>query len=117
MNRFTGFLAAAALTLLTATQSSLGARIPDPPRLRSGQAGSRSDATITHVLNRLTFGARPGDLDRVQAMGLAAWIDQQLHPSRIDDQTADARLPQLADPPDARSEEHTSELQSRQYLV
>ncbi|HXD18637.1 MAG TPA: DUF1800 domain-containing protein [Vicinamibacterales bacterium] len=114
MNRFTGFLAAAALTLLTATQSSLGARIPDPPRLRSGQAGSRSDATITHVLNRLTFGARPGDLDRVQAMGLAAWIDQQLHPSRIDDQTADARLPQLADPPDAATPQERRRFARRQ---
>ena len=33
--------------------------------------------------NRLTFGARPGDVDRVRAMGLKKWIDQQLHPNRI----------------------------------
>ena len=59
----------------------------------------RDDATITHVLGRLTFGARPGDVDRVRPMGLAAWIDQQLHPSRIDDHAAEARLPQLDDPP------------------
>jgi len=34
-------------------------------------------------LNRLTFGARPGDLERVEAMGVKKWIDLQLHPERI----------------------------------
>ncbi|HTA25682.1 MAG TPA: DUF1800 domain-containing protein [Terriglobales bacterium] len=45
-----------------------------------------------HVLNRLTFGPRPGDVERVQAMGVDHWIDQQLHPERIDDDAVDARL-------------------------
>jgi uncharacterized protein (DUF1800 family) len=45
-----------------------------------------------HVLNRLTFGPRPGDVERVQAMGIDHWIDQQLHPERIDDDAVDARL-------------------------
>jgi uncharacterized protein (DUF1800 family) len=51
------------------------------------------------VLSRLTFGARPGDVERVQAMGVSAWIDQQLHPSRIDDHAADAMSPVLDTPP------------------
>jgi len=38
---------------------------------------------IEQALNRLTFGPRPGDVDRVKAMGLKKWIDLQLHPSRI----------------------------------
>ena len=33
-----------------------------------------------HALSRLTFGARPGDIDRVMAMGVNQWIEQQLHP-------------------------------------
>jgi uncharacterized protein (DUF1800 family) len=45
-----------------------------------------------HALNRLTFGPRPGDLERIQAMGVDRWIDQQLHPERIDDRTIEARL-------------------------
>lgn len=45
-----------------------------------------------HALNRLTFGPRPGDIDRVIAMGVDKWIDQQLHPDKIDDQALDARL-------------------------
>jgi hypothetical protein len=32
-----------------------------------------------HVLDRLAFGARPGEVDRVVAMGVDRWIDQQLH--------------------------------------
>jgi uncharacterized protein (DUF1800 family) len=63
-------------------------------------AESRDDATVGHVLSRLTFGARPGDVDRVQSMGLAVWIDLQLHPARIDDRAAEAMLPVLQDPPD-----------------
>jgi uncharacterized protein (DUF1800 family) len=53
----------------------------------------RPDAsTIAHVLNRIGFGPRPGDVAHVQAIGLDAYIDQQLHPDRIDDSALDARL-------------------------
>jgi len=45
-----------------------------------------------HALNRLTFGVRPGDLERITAMGLDKWIDQQLHPERINDSALEGRL-------------------------
>jgi uncharacterized protein (DUF1800 family) len=38
---------------------------------------------VTHALDRLTFGPRPGDLARVKKLGLKKWIDLQLHPERI----------------------------------
>lgn len=44
------------------------------------------------ALNRLTFGPRPGDLDRVLEMGVDKWIDQQLHPESIADHGVEARL-------------------------
>src|SRR3990172_3473674 len=50
------------------------------------------DQAILHALNRLGYGPRPGDVARVKQMGLAKWIDQQLHPERIDDSQAEARL-------------------------
>lgn len=50
---------------------------------------------IVHVLNRLGFGARPGDIARVQKMGLDAYIDQQLYPERIDDRACDKALAHL----------------------
>jgi uncharacterized protein (DUF1800 family) len=48
-----------------------------------------------HVLNRITFGADASDLDRVEAIGLARFIDDQLHPERLNDDGVDARLADL----------------------
>jgi uncharacterized protein (DUF1800 family) len=50
------------------------------------------DEAILHALNRLAYGPRPGDVERVRQMGLAKWIDQQLNPNSIDDKAVEARL-------------------------
>jgi len=50
---------------------------------------------ILHVLNRLGFGARPGDIERVRAMGLDRYVEQQLHPEKIGDEVADAKVMNL----------------------
>jgi uncharacterized protein (DUF1800 family) len=42
-----------------------------------------SDEQVTHVLNRLAFGPRPGDIERVKSIGVDRWIAQQLEPRRI----------------------------------
>ena len=47
---------------------------------------------ILHALNRLGYGARPGDVERVKAMGLDNYIKQQLNPRQIDDSAAEARM-------------------------
>src|SRR5712664_676030 len=54
-----------------------------------------SDEAILHALNRLAYGPRPGDVERVRQMGLAKWIEQQLNPNAIDDRAAEARLEQF----------------------
>ncbi len=51
-----------------------------------------AEEAILHALNRLAYGPRPGDIDRVKQMGLAKWIDQQLNPQSIDDSAVEARL-------------------------
>jgi uncharacterized protein (DUF1800 family) len=48
-----------------------------------------------HVLARLGFGARPGDFERVKAMGVDAYIEQQLNPDAIDDTVLVGRLAKL----------------------
>jgi uncharacterized protein (DUF1800 family) len=53
------------------------------------------DQRILHVLNRLGFGARPGDVERVRAMGLENYIRQQLEPSKIEDAVAEAKVREL----------------------
>src|SRR5258708_3592841 len=39
------------------------------------------------ALNRVTFGARDGDVLDVQRMGWSAWVEDQLHPPLGDDPT------------------------------
>src|ERR1700757_4205427 len=51
-----------------------------------------ADEAILHALNRLAYGPRPGDVERVRQMGLAKWIDQQLNPNSIDNKAVEARL-------------------------
>ncbi len=54
------------------------------------------DDQILHALDRLTFGPRPGDIDRVKRMGLKKWMNQQLHPDRMDENPVlEARLQAL----------------------
>jgi uncharacterized protein (DUF1800 family) len=48
-----------------------------------------ADLQVVQALSRLTFGARPGDATRVRSIGVDKWIDQQLHPERIDDKALD----------------------------
>jgi uncharacterized protein (DUF1800 family) len=59
------------------------ARTPLPP------------AAALHVLQRTTFGPRPDDLARVQAVGLNAWLEGQLDPARIGDEAAERALATL----------------------
>jgi uncharacterized protein (DUF1800 family) len=48
-----------------------------------------------HLLNRLTFGPRPGDRERVLAMGVDKWVAEQLRPESIDDRALESRLAPL----------------------
>ena len=72
----------AAATLLAPASRVTAAGVPNDPD------------SVVHALNRLTFGPRPGDVDRVQRTGLSEWIDQQLNPRRLDDAALERRLPQ-----------------------
>ena len=47
---------------------------------------------IVHLLNRIGFGPRPGDVERVRNMGIDQYIEQQLVPERIDDRATELRL-------------------------
>ncbi len=58
--------------------------LPTEPREQT------ADEQVQHVLNRLAFGPRPGDVERVRSMGVDRWIALQLAPDRIDDRATDA---------------------------
>ncbi len=48
--------------------------------------------TVRHVLNRITFGPRDSDVERVRALGLQRYVEEQLHPERIPDAAIGVRL-------------------------
>src|ERR1700737_66202 len=75
----------------------IGALIATPLQTLSAEkhavrATPDNDEKIVHVLNRLGYGPRPGDIERVKKLGLDKYIDQQLNPEKIDDREMETRL-------------------------
>jgi uncharacterized protein (DUF1800 family) len=62
------------------------------PRTPSTALHLTEDQRSLHALNRLTYGPRPGDLQKVLAMGVDDWVEQQLHPEEISDGVLDSKL-------------------------
>jgi uncharacterized protein (DUF1800 family) len=65
------------------------------PIQRAAKKTMTPEQRVAHVLSRLTFGARPGDFEKVKAMGVDAFISQQLDPDSLDAGTVIARLKRL----------------------
>src|SRR5688572_13471489 len=68
------------------------AGVVDAQKTSSAVPKTADTATIAHVLNRLGYGPAPGDIEKVRALTLAAYIEQQLHPERIPDEALKTRL-------------------------
>jgi uncharacterized protein (DUF1800 family) len=77
-------------TLALIAFAQLSAAKKEKPNPTTNQMDIQKHAI--HALNRLTFGPRPGEVERVLAMGVDKWIDQQLHPERINDAALESRL-------------------------
>ena len=77
---------------------SCATQAPQPAEMSPAVAGAAErgdllpDEQVQQVLNRLAFGGRPGDAERIRAMGVDRWIDQQLHPERIPDAATDSLM-------------------------
>ena len=52
-------------------------------------------ALARHVLNRCTFGIRPGDLQQVLSVGVETWVEAQLYPENIEDSACHKRVRRL----------------------
>jgi uncharacterized protein (DUF1800 family) len=50
---------------------------------------------IAHLLRRATFGVTPQSLAEARELGLTGWLDRQLSPARIADDTCDQMLDRL----------------------
>ena len=62
------------------------------PRISLPASPLTEDQKILHALNRLGYGPRPGDVERVRQIGLQAWIERQFDPQRIADPAVDQML-------------------------
>ena len=57
-----------------------------------------ADQQVLHILNRLAFGARPGDVQAVREIGVDRWIAAQLEPSRVNDAATDSAMARYRTP-------------------
>jgi uncharacterized protein (DUF1800 family) len=74
-----------------ASAQKSGAKSPAKTAIaRSDVRELPADQQIIQALNRLTFGAKPGDILKVRAIGLDNWINQQLRPEKINDDAMSA---------------------------
>lgn len=64
----------------SATHTAAAATARTTQEARGLQAGNER---ALRVLNRISFGPRPGDLEAVKSMGVEAYIEQQLNPETI----------------------------------
>ncbi|HEV2666408.1 MAG TPA: DUF1800 domain-containing protein [Blastocatellia bacterium] len=91
----------ALLAFLLAFGSPVGAsQNAKSQKQKDAQAPSKSadakkltdEQKVAHLLDRVTFGARPGDVDRVMKQGWEKYLDEQLRPEGIADQAVEQRL-------------------------
>ena len=89
----TALLLSACAPRNAATRNVASARMPSRAEIASRE--QTADQQVHHVLNRLAFGARPGDVEAVRAIGVDRWIAQQLEPERISDAPTESFLTQF----------------------
>jgi uncharacterized protein (DUF1800 family) len=79
-----------------ATPGMMDGSLPNEPvMLREHPTSSAvlpDDVRYLLILERFTYGPRPGDLDKLRHMGLQTWFEQQMNPAKIDDHVLDAKL-------------------------
>src|SRR5579859_5082127 len=66
-------------------------KLPVPPKNAAPTPLNPHDRAL-QMLDRFTFGAKPGQLDQVIAQGTDKWFEQQLNPDAIPDGAKDRRM-------------------------
>jgi uncharacterized protein (DUF1800 family) len=94
---------------------------PDLPVTLGKMAQADQRDAVSHILNRVTFGPRPGQVEAVKKIGVQAYLEQQLNPLSIDDSASEQRLsgyttldksPAELDNPDIKPAQIIAELDS-----
>jgi len=93
-------LAVLVLAAWSRPQLAISQDVPAEPGVANAPAEDAAreqtaDQQVRHVLNRLTFGPLPGDVERVRKMGVDQWIEWQLNPESIDDRKVERIVAQF----------------------
>lgn len=86
--KFSAF-ALSALLAFTSPLSVAAQRVKAAPKAAGAPT---TEQQAIHLLDRVTFGPRPGDVERVMKIGWERYLDEQLHPERISDQVVEQKL-------------------------
>ncbi len=95
---FTRFSIMALVGLLAfSTPLSLAQDTRKKDKAKSSQSAQQTkrlseEQKAIHLLDRISFGARPGDIEQLLKSGWEKYLDAQLHPERIPDQAVDEKL-------------------------
>ncbi|MDX1388087.1 MAG: DUF1800 family protein, partial [Acidobacteriota bacterium] len=82
----------ASLVAIGGLASMAGEETEKPRKITIPDTGLSDEQKARHLLNRITYGPRPGDVERVLETGLEDYIEQQLHPELIADTETLERL-------------------------
>jgi len=69
--------------LLMVANTTIAANINSVKKSAIKTNAAISDEEMCYLLNRLTFGVSPGDLETVKAIGINAFVNRQLNPQSI----------------------------------
>ena len=94
INKITAWLMMSAL-LLPALTLRINAQAMMKPTTDTKLKTLTEDQKILHILNRLGYGARPGDVEKVKQIGIQKYIERQLNPASIEDSAVNAKLEKL----------------------
>ena len=94
-NSLVAFIAGALVGTTLALTTTSGASAPVASRSTIEDSPLSDQQKGVHLLNRLAYGPRPGDVERVKSMGFGRFIEQQLNPAKISDSHLEPRLADL----------------------
>ncbi|HZT34579.1 MAG TPA: DUF1800 family protein, partial [Nitrososphaera sp.] len=88
MRKFSALLLAGLLTVGPSLSVAQGMKQKSQTTAKS----LTEEQKVAHLLDRATFGPRPGDIERVARLGWQKFLDEQLQPERIDDLALEQKL-------------------------
>jgi uncharacterized protein (DUF1800 family) len=93
--KYCSFLLAISLSSPLSLAQEMKQKDKKPVAKKSNLKNLTEEQKVSHLLDRVTFGPRPGDVERVMGIGWKKYLEEQLNPGRISDKVAEEKLKPL----------------------